>query len=272
MAPSPARLHLFNGSGSPSIDFAELAAYARRLLGGGEAILHEDFIHYCLDACGPSGAEQVKAGVAAMLAEARVTDPGRKAEAIGQPRAVVEYERRMLDKEPPRPVGVLYDGFDLCAAYSLLLSNSRISPDDLVVVVTNILFGTIEDDDARYHARVAVFGSPCVVSTTGMVEAPARPRDYYVEKQLGLAGPPALEDTPERWLRTDDPRITEVLKGYLAQAVMYHATGEPFCDDRGCRLFNAHWQEDLLFAQLGSEMEFCERHERMFDALFPGRR
>jgi hypothetical protein len=105
-----------------------------------------------------------------------------------------------------------------------------------------------------------------------MVEAPARPRDYYVEKQLGLAGPPALEDTPERWLRTDDPRITEVLKGYLAQAVMYHATGEPFCDDRGCRLFNAHWQEDLLFAQLGSEMEFCERHERMFDALFPGRR
>jgi len=62
-----------------------------------------------------------------LLAEARVTDPARKAEAVGQPRAVVEYERRMLEKEPPRPVGVLYDGFDLCVAYNLLLSNSGIS-------------------------------------------------------------------------------------------------------------------------------------------------
>jgi len=40
-------------------------------------------------------------------------------------------------------------------------------------------------------------------------------------------------------------------------------TGQPFCEERGCRLFNAHWQEDLLYSQLGAGGEFCKYHNRI---------
>jgi hypothetical protein len=40
-------------------------------------------------------------------------------------------------------------------------------------------------------------------------------------------------------------------------------TGEPFCEERECRLFNAHWQEDLLHAQLDGGSDLCAKHERM---------
>jgi hypothetical protein len=35
-------------------------------------------------------------------------------------------------------------------------------------------------------------------------------------------------------------------------------TGEAFCDDPACRLFNAHWQEEMLRAQLADN--YCGRH------------
>ncbi len=49
------------------------------------------------------------------------------------------------------------------------------------------------------------------------------------------------------------------------QAVVYALTGDPFCEDRGCRMYNAHWQEELIFAQLGSEYEFCPRHTEIME-------
>ena len=65
----------------------------------------------------------------------------------------------------------------------------------------------------------------------------------------------------------EDERMTEVVKGYAMQAVFYCLTGEPFCEDRGCRLYNAHWQEELITAQLKSKYEFCERHDRILESL-----
>jgi hypothetical protein len=56
------------------------------------------------------------------------------------------------------------------------------------------------------------------------------------------------------------------------QAVFYSLTGDPFCEDKGCRLYNAHRQEELLFAQLRCTYELCERHERILDDLRRGRR
>ena len=45
-------------------------------------------------------------------------------------------------------------------------------------------------------------------------------------------------------------------------------TGNPFCPDKGCRLFNAHWQEELIFAQLESDGEFCPQHTSILDNLY----
>ena len=59
-------------------------------------------------------------------------------------------------------------------------------------------------------------------------------------------------------------------KGYLAQALFFYATGEPFCDNRNCRLFNAHRQEEMLLAQLHGGDDFCEYHERMAARISTG--
>ncbi len=54
------------------------------------------------------------------------------------------------------------------------------------------------------------------------------------------------------------------------QAVFYALTGDPFCEDKVCRLYNAHWQEDLLFAQLGGAYDFCPRHTALLQNLGAG--
>lgn len=51
------------------------------------------------------------------------------------------------------------------------------------------------------------------------------------------------------------------------QAVVYYLTGDPFCEDRGCRLYNAHWREEMIYAQLESGYEFCARHEEVLGRM-----
>jgi hypothetical protein len=104
------------------------------------------------------------------------------------------------------------------------------------------------------------------VSVPGLYEAPAKPEQYYQEKQkhalLSGDAPPreVLESEVEgEFLVEDDPRTTEALKGYVLQAVHYLTTGEAFCDDEGCRLANPHRQPGVVEAQL-REPEFCPRH------------
>jgi hypothetical protein len=55
------------------------------------------------------------------------------------------------------------------------------------------------------------------------------------------------------------------------QAVFYSLTGDPLCEDKGCRLYNSHWQQELIFAQLTCTYELCERHEKILDDLRRGR-
>ena len=60
--------------------------------------------------------------------------------------------------------------------------------------------------------------------------------------------------------------MTEVAKGMTLQAILYHLTLDPFCPKKNCRLFNAHWQEDLLRSQSGSP-GLCARHAQMLRRL-----
>jgi len=49
--------------------------------------------------------------------------------------------------------------------------------------------------------------------------------------------------------------------------VFYNLTGAPFCEDVNCRLFNAHWQEEMIKAQITGPYEFCPDHEKVFQTL-----
>jgi len=48
------------------------------------------------------------------------------------------------------------------------------------------------------------------------------------------------------------------------QAVFYYVTGEPFCDQLECRLYNAHWQKDLIYSQLEVE-KLCDKHQKILE-------
>lgn len=263
-------IHIFDSAASPVLDVAALVAYCRKLLPGVSVMGHGDFVSYCTEGLDEGRAELVKDTVAARIASSRATGRARATGRNEPAGAVVDYERRMLDREPPRPTGVLYDGYELCRAFADLLFMSGRGLDGWLVIITNQLFGTCDESDVRYHARVSVYGHPCIISTGGMVEAPARPRSYYVLKGMGLDEGATREDPDGAFLVHGDPRTTDVLKGYLAQAVFYYLTGEPFCENENCRLYNAHWQEEVLAAQLGGGPEFCDRHERMLAEILEG--
>nr|AIE95992.1 hypothetical protein [uncultured marine thaumarchaeote AD1000_71_D06] len=49
------------------------------------------------------------------------------------------------------------------------------------IVFTNRLICTYDTTDSRYHGRAVICSNPSIISTTGMIEAPARPREYYFE-------------------------------------------------------------------------------------------
>ncbi|MCK4850357.1 MAG: hypothetical protein KAT11_03345, partial [Phycisphaerae bacterium] len=110
-------------------------------------------------------------------------------------------------------------------------------------------------------------GWPSIISTTGIVEGPAKPREYYFGLMAGLDEEKVREELKGRFIDHGHPRLTEILKGYSMQAVFYHLFAEPFCEEPDCRLFNAHWQEQMIRAQLGTGAEFCRRHQKLVKKL-----
>jgi hypothetical protein len=107
---------------------------------------------------------------------------------------------------------------------------------------------------------VSVYGFPSLISTTGVVEAPAKPREFYLKKRLGIPLEVLKSEFIGRFIDHGDPHLTDVMKGYVMQALFFHMTGDPFCDDPDCRLYNAHWQEELIRAQVDGRYEFCPNH------------
>lgn len=205
--------------------------------------------------------------LASDFAAARVLSPYER-ETGNQMLGIVRYEERALE-DPERAGGVIYDGHQVQRALNARLEGQGRSLDHLHVMLLDRVLGTW-GDDGRWHKRVNVLGQPALVSVPGLYEAPAKPESYYKAKQQHalLAGdtPPReiLEDKVEgSFLVEDDPRTTDVLKGPGLQAVHLVQTGEAFCPDEQCRLYNAHHQSELVRAQLRAP-EFCAEHAERY--------
>lgn len=173
-----------------------------------------------------------------------------------------------LEREAVKTKGLLFDFIN--TSRSLATTEYAKIKNTCHIILTSKLFATF-DEFKRLHIRAAIFGYPSVISTSGIVEGPAKPKDYYIYKQkyarLGVWDMEADKVKARfkgRFIDYQDKRMTEVLKGYIAQAIFFYITGEPFCENKDCRLFNAHWQEDLIHAQI-KKRKFCRRHRhKMF--------
>jgi len=201
------------------------------------------------------------------LARAKIRDIVKPHQKFDPLYGEIEFEKKLLKNPCGKLFGVLYDGVKLQDIFWELISEHERDLSHIHIVFTNRLFGTWDENDRRYHARASIYGFPSIISTTGIVEAPAKPREFYLEQQLtGLQTEILKEKFRGRFIDHDDERLTEIMKGYVMQAIFYFITSSPFCNDRQCRLYNAHWQEEVLEAQL-KRPEFCERHEKMLDEI-----
>ncbi|WP_049890526.1 DUF7001 family protein [Natrinema versiforme] len=206
--------------------------------------------------------------LAERFAEARVPSSSDR-ETGNTMLGTIRYEERALEN-PEREGGVLYDGTAVQRALNDALPADQRGLETLHVPVLDRAIGTWGDHDGRWHKRVNVLGQPALVSVPGLYEAPAKPEAYYEEKQrhalLSGETPPreVLENQVEgEFLIEDDPRTTDALKGYVLQGYHFLETGEAFCDREGCRLYNAHYHEELIDAQL-REPAFCSDHARRY--------
>ena len=160
---------------------------------------------------------------------------------------------------------VLYDGFEFQKIASELISGNESKEETLHIIFTNKLTCTFDESDFRYHARVWVGANPIIISTTGMIEAPAKPKQYYLDLMTNFSKENISEIKRKykgQFLEYNDPRISQIVEGCILQIIFYYNTGEVFCDNNQCRLYNAHWQKDLLISQIENK-KICEKHKEV---------
>lgn len=221
----------------PAVEVDEIVSYVA-----------EELPHCRVDARGPF--LQHWSFPAELLQRARVSD-------VRQP-----FERQPKVHEDFDLYGrkvTLYDGF--VAQRLLAQAVPESEADHVHVLFTNLLTCTFGEEDWRYHARAVICGTPSIISTVGIVEAPAKPSEFYLahgslDVKRRLAG---------RFIDYGDGRMTAAATGYALQALFFFMTdGEPFCDDNSCRLYNAHWQEDLIRTQVQSPA-LCLKHRSVLN-------
>lgn len=200
-------------------------------------------------------------------AKIKVKDPGKRFTSGVPLQAEIDYEKRRIGSPRWKIFGILYEGVLYYKIVSDLISEGESNLNHCSILFTNQIFGTWDRDNCRYHARVSLYSFPSLISITGLVEAPAKPKEFYLKKQMGTPVEMLKEEYQGRFLDHGDLRMTEVLKGYAMQALFFHLTGDPFCEDRNCRLFNSHWQEEVIYSQLNGRYEFCPTHEAILKEL-----
>ncbi|UCC95250.1 MAG: hypothetical protein JSW40_00455 [Candidatus Omnitrophota bacterium] len=274
----PSHIYLYLPSQLPQIKINEIADYIKKLLPKILIEQREGFFSFFLN---QRREPSFLGEIARAITACRVHDIGQKIKEFLPLPAEIEYEKRRLMKTSQMR-GVIYDGFCFQNMCGRLIREEERKLSFCHMVFTDQRMATFDENNKHYHLRVGIYGTPNIISPYGIIEALAKPRDYYLKLQMGI-DPLRLKEEFSASTRggslpggqtgahggegmifdEDDPRITEILKGYCAQGLFYHITGSAFCDDEHCRLYNAHWQKEVICAQLTSKSDFCPRHEEI---------
>lgn len=250
------KIFVYKDSKSASLSLREIKKYIENLINV-KVFVRRGFLDCCLKE------EQLDA-VAKELASIRVIDPMQPFSYNEPLYGEIDYEKRVI-KNRLAPRGILYDGFMLQNLLWRLLPGKEASLENVHVILTDRLLGTYDAGSLRYHARTNILGCPSIISISGIVEAPAKPREFYIEKRFGVDEGVLRHKFKGKFMEYNDPRITDAAKSYAMQCLFYHVLGEGFCEDKCCLLYNAHWQEEMINAQLGNK--FCEKHQKMLSSF-----
>ncbi len=199
------------------------------------------------------------------IASTRIFDLKKQFKKHNPTQDEVQIEKDNLDTSE-KDVMTLYDGFEL---QNIISENISITDNILHIIFTNKLTVTFDDEDFRYHARALISSNPTIISTTGVIEAPAKPKQYYLDLMTSFSED-RIQEIKEKYkgefLEYHDSRLNEIVEGYVLQAILYYGTGEAFCEKKECRLFNAHWQKDLFYSQIENK-KLCNKHQENLKKL-----
>ena len=163
----------------------------------------------------------------------------------------------------------LYDGIELNEIIKELIPKEENNQDTLHIIFTNKLTCTFDQNDLKYHARTWIGSNPIIISTTGIIEAPAKPKKYYIDIITNISKE-TIEKIKKKYkgefLEYNDPKLLDIVEGLLLQIIFYYETGDVFCENNQCRLFNAHWQKDLFVSQIENK-KICEKHEKILNKM-----
>lgn len=167
----------------------------------------------------------------------------------------IDIEKKIIKGEKEL-LGIIYDAHELNKVMREMLSERE--REEHTVIITKRLMATLEKHESRYHVRAVLNSIPSIVSVSGIVEGPAKPRRYY------LTDEPESEDILDfKPMEHDDERMESAVKSYLLQTVFWRSEGDPFCESEGCRLYNSHWQREVIEDQVNGKL--CEKHKRKLE-------
>ena len=254
-------VHLYAEPSSSTLNMGEVASYVKDMLQCNVDVREEFFKCFLTE-------DKIDYIVNEIVAT-KVFDP-RKPFTRHEPAPIeIEFEKKVLADPHKRCLGILYDGFELQPIFNELIPSRENNLEHVHIAFTNRLVCTYGENDSRYHYRAIICGYPTVVCTSGIVEAPAKPREFYfLQQYYASMGNMNLDDVKKkfegRFIDYDDARLTEVVKGYVMQGLFYYINGNPFCTKKECRLLNAHWQEDLIESQVNNG-NLCQDHLKILD-------
>ena len=165
-----------------------------------------------------------------------------------------------------RDLDVVYDSAALQAVLKLLIPDEEQTQDRLHIMFTANFLGVWREDEAYLRLQATALGLPNLISTSGLVEALALPKQYhFMRQQAAILGVDENLDElfAEQTVGYGDPRLNEICKGYMLQALYYHMTGETGCTDPQCRLHIVPTHVETLKTQVTGRPGLCERHREM---------
>lgn len=252
------KIFLYDEPSIPEIQINDLAGFIAETFGVQVYVRKSFFSHFKSDR-----------ETAAKLASVRVFNTQVPFETHVPTEEEINFEEESFGNNSASDNMVLYDGFELQKIMLDKIPNEELSGDMFHLAFTTKLSCTYDHEDYRYHGRAVICSNPTIISTTGIIEAPAKPRAYYWIMQHSISQGLNLDALKDKFrgkfLEYHDKNLGQVAKGYALQAIFYYITAEPFCDSKECVLHNAHWQEDLIHAQIELG-KLCEYHQRILES------
>lgn len=201
-----------------------------------------------------------------VFSELRVHDLKKKFIYNSHQESDYEFEKKFNDYTKQKQNEIFYEGFKMQKNFSSFLPDDENTLSVLSIIITNKLIGTFDENDYRFHARAILLGNPTIISTSGIIEGPAKPKKFYLDMMTNFSQISESEIEKKyqgEFLTYHDLRLPQILEGYIMQAISFIETGEEFCENDFCRIFNSHWQRDLIDLNV-IESKLCPKHKKLF--------